>query len=165
MRWGPHRRLSLKAMMRRSARLASRPGLWWGLQERSSMGWPARYRTTHRLAVAGETWKRSATRRTGQPSPTTRRARRRRPSGINGALAWVMKASSQRCECVNPHPAGGLHTTSPPFTTSQESTTSTSNHFETCNDPSPSTISPKTKEVIHSPILSSCACKQVPFTE
>ena len=37
MRWGPHRRLSLKAMMRRSVRLASRPGLWWGRQERSSM--------------------------------------------------------------------------------------------------------------------------------
>ena len=35
MRWGPHRRLSLKAMMRRSVRLASRPGLWWGRQERS----------------------------------------------------------------------------------------------------------------------------------
>ena len=60
MRWGPHRRLSLKAMMRRSVRLASRPGLWWGLQERSSIGWPAWYRPTHRLAVAGETWKRSA---------------------------------------------------------------------------------------------------------
>ena len=63
MRWGPHRRLSLKVMMRRSVRLASRPGLWWGRQERSSMGWPARYRPTHRLAVAGETWKRSAARR------------------------------------------------------------------------------------------------------
>ena len=34
-----------------------------------------------------------------------------------------MKASGQRCECVNPHHAGGLHTTSPPFTTSQGSTT------------------------------------------
>ena len=86
------------------------------------MGWPARYRPTRRLAVAGETWKRSAARRTGQPSSTTRRARRRRPSRVNGALAWVMKASGQRCECVNPHPAGGLHTTSPPFTTSQGST-------------------------------------------
>ena len=32
------------------------------------MGWPARYRPTHRLTVAGETWKRSAARRTGQPS-------------------------------------------------------------------------------------------------
>ena len=95
MRWGPHRRLNLKAMMRRSVRLASRPGLWWGRQERSSMGWPARYRPTHRLAVAGETWKRSATRRKGQPSSTTRRARRRRPSGVRGALAWVMKASGQ----------------------------------------------------------------------
>ena len=125
MRWGPHRRLSLKAMMRRSVRLASRPGLWWGRQERSSMGWPARYRPTHRLAVAGETWKRSAARRTGQPSSTTRRARRRRPSGVSGALAWVMKASGQRCECVNPHHAGGLHTTSPLFTTSQGSTAST----------------------------------------
>ena len=52
MRWGPHRRLNLKAMMRRSVRLASRPGLWWGLQERSSRGWPARYRPTHRLTVA-----------------------------------------------------------------------------------------------------------------
>ena len=108
--------------MRRSVRLASRPGLWWGLQERSSMGWPARYRPTHRLTVAGETWKRSAARRTGQPSSTTRWARRRRPSGVSGALAWVMKASGQRCECVNPHPAGGLHTTSAPFTTSQGST-------------------------------------------
>ena len=86
------------------------------------MGWPARYRPTHRLAVAGETWKRSATRRTGQLSSTTRRARRRRPSGVSGALAWVMKASGHRCECVNPHHAGGLHTTSPPFTTSQGST-------------------------------------------
>ena len=124
MRWGPHRRLSLRAMTRRSVRLASRPGLWWGRQERSSMGWPARYRPTHRLAVAGETWKRSATRRTGQPSSTTRRARRRCPSGVSGALAWVMKASGQRCECVNPHHAGGLHTTSAPFTTSQGSTAS-----------------------------------------
>ena len=62
MRWGPHRRLNLKAMMRRSVRLASRPGLWWGRLERSSMGWPARYRPTHRLTVAGETWKRSAAR-------------------------------------------------------------------------------------------------------
>ena len=66
-----------------------------GRQERSSMGWPARYRPTHRLAVAGETWKRSAARRTGQPSSTTRRARRRRPSGVSGALAWVMRASGQ----------------------------------------------------------------------
>ena len=41
-RWGPHRRLSLKEMMRRSVCLASRPGLWWGRDERSSMGWPAR---------------------------------------------------------------------------------------------------------------------------
>ena len=53
MRWGPHRRLSLKVMMRRSVRLASRPGLWWGRQGRSSMGWPSRYRPTHRLAVGG----------------------------------------------------------------------------------------------------------------
>ena len=88
------------------------------------MGWPARYRPTHRLAVAGETWKRSAARRTGRPSSTTRRAGRRRPSGVSGALAWVMKASGQRCERVNPHPAGGLHTTSPLFTTSQGSTPS-----------------------------------------
>ena len=134
MRWGPHRWLSLKAMMRRSVRLASRPGLWWGRLERSSMGWPARYRPTHRLTVAGETWKRSAARRTGQPSSTTRRARRRRPSGVNGALAWVMKASGQRCECVNPHPAGGLHTTSPLFTTSQESATSTSSQSKSFRD-------------------------------
>ena len=27
------------------------------------MGWPARYQPTHRLTVAGETWKRSAARR------------------------------------------------------------------------------------------------------
>ena len=111
-------------MMRRSVRLASRFGLWWGRDERSSMGWPARYLPTHRLAVAGEIWKRSAARRTGQPSSTTGRARRRRPSGVSGALAWVMKASGQRCECVNPHHAGGLHTTSAPFTTSQGSTPS-----------------------------------------
>ena len=59
------------------------------------MGGPARCRPAHRLTVAGETWKRSATRRIGEPSSTTRRARRRRPSGVSGALAWVMKAFGQ----------------------------------------------------------------------
>ena len=36
------------------------------------MGWPARCRPTHRLTVAGETWKRSAARRIGETSSTTR---------------------------------------------------------------------------------------------
>ena len=38
-------------------------------------------------AVAGEHWNRSAARLTAQPSSTISEARRRRPSGVKGALA------------------------------------------------------------------------------
>jgi hypothetical protein len=44
-------------------------------------------------AVVGETWKRSAARRSGQSSSTMQRARRSRPVGVRGALAWVMRVS------------------------------------------------------------------------
>lgn len=60
------------------------------------------------LAVAGETWNRSAARRMGQCSSMIKEARRRLPSGVSGALAWDMKTSVHDGECGNPHPAGGL---------------------------------------------------------
>lgn len=40
----------------------------------------------------GETWKRSAARRSAQPSSTTQRASRRRPVSVSGALRYGMRA-------------------------------------------------------------------------
>jgi transposase len=40
----------------------------------------------------GKTWKRSAARRSGQPSSTAQRARRRRPVSVRGALRWGTRA-------------------------------------------------------------------------
>ncbi|GGO67642.1 hypothetical protein GCM10010910_29880 [Microbacterium nanhaiense] len=54
MRCGPHRRVKRNAMMRRSVRLGNRFGQDMGRELRSVNGNPARYRSTHRFAVAGE---------------------------------------------------------------------------------------------------------------
>jgi hypothetical protein len=54
-------------MIRRSNRCGHREGELCGRDELSVIGSPARYRATHLVAVAGETWHRSAARRTGQP--------------------------------------------------------------------------------------------------
>lgn len=51
-----------------------------------------RQRLAQRWAVAGGTWKRSAARRSGQPSSITQRARRRRPASVRGALRWGTRA-------------------------------------------------------------------------
>ena len=81
-------------MIRRSVRVGVRAGLWCRRLERSVMpaSPSARLRSAQRWAVVGETWKRSAARRRGQPSSTTQRARRRRPVSVRGALRWGTKA-------------------------------------------------------------------------
>ena len=65
----------------------SRNGLECGLDDRSVIGKPARYRAAHFAAVAGEHWNRSAARLAGQPSSTMSLASRSLPVGVNGALA------------------------------------------------------------------------------
>jgi len=74
-------------MIRRSSRREQRPGDLSGLDDATLIVWPARYRRAHFDAVAGDTWNLSAARRTGQPCSTINTARRRRPSGVKGALA------------------------------------------------------------------------------
>ena len=93
---GPHRRLIRSDRMRLSRLAGNRVGLWWGRLERSSRPSPARCRRTHLDTVAGETWKRSATRRWDHPSSMTRATRRRLPSIVSGALRCVMKTSGTR---------------------------------------------------------------------
>ena len=87
MRCGPHRLVNRNAMIRRSDRCDSRFGDKTGRELRSVNGNPARYRRDHRDAVAGEHWNRCAATRTDQPSSMIDEARRRRPSGVKGALA------------------------------------------------------------------------------
>ncbi|GAA1684013.1 hypothetical protein GCM10010977_33300 [Citricoccus zhacaiensis] len=59
--------MNRNATIRRSVWCGSRFGEVCGLELRSINGSPARYRSAHRFAVAGEHWKRSAARRNGQP--------------------------------------------------------------------------------------------------
>ena len=87
MRCGPQRRQYRSFTMRRSNRVGVRVGIRRGRDDRSAIGKPARYRAAHFAAVAGEHWNRSAARRTGHRCSTTSSARRRRPSGVSGALA------------------------------------------------------------------------------
>jgi hypothetical protein len=75
------------AMIRRSVLAGQRPGDPRGRQDKSVIGHPDRIRSTHFFAVAAEHWNRSAARRNDQPLSKTRTAKRRRPSGVRGALA------------------------------------------------------------------------------
>lgn len=110
--------------MRRSLLRHSRVGEQPGREERSPRDSLAWYLVAHFLAVAGETWNRSAARRMGQCSSMIKEAKRRLPSGVSGALAGDMKTSVHDGECGNPHPAGGLlH--SLVFTTSRGTTART----------------------------------------
>ena len=52
--------------------------------------------------MAGETWNRSAARRTGHPSSTIALASRVRPVGVSGALAWVTRTSGLKVGVVTP---------------------------------------------------------------
>ena len=69
-----------------------------------------RYRPAHRAAVVGETWNRSAARRSGHPSSTTQRANLNRPVSDSGALRCDTRTSQARRRCVihteprGPHP-------------------------------------------------------------
>lgn len=87
MRCGPQRRVNRRLTILRSRCCNARLGEWCGRELRSVSGKPARYRRDHLDAVAGEHWNRSAARLTAQPSSTISEARRRRPSGVKGALA------------------------------------------------------------------------------
>ena len=87
MRCGPHFRVNRSARIRRSVLTAVRFGETCGRDDRSDIESPARYRPTHFAAVVGDTWNRSAARRTVQPWSTTSRASLMRPTGVNGALA------------------------------------------------------------------------------
>ena len=114
-------------MMRRSVRVGVRFGLWCGRLDRSPIAAvPAvRYRSAHRFAVVGETWNRSAARRSGHPSSTTHRASRNRPSSDSGALRWDTKTSgvnafldsshftrrSSSCHLATPSPTSVVSTT------------------------------------------------------
>lgn len=58
--------------------------------DRSSIDSSARYRSTHRLTVGHDTWKRAATSLIGHPSSTTKRATFNRWRGVRAALLWDM---------------------------------------------------------------------------
>lgn len=106
----PHRRVNRNATMRRSVRRGSRVGDTRGRELRSVSGRPACCRRAHLDAVAGEHWKRSAARRTDQPSRVINKASRRRPSGVNGALAVSHRDPRFGDASVVTHIlAGGLH--------------------------------------------------------
>jgi hypothetical protein len=73
-----------------------------------------RYQPARRAAVIGDTWNRSAARRTGQPSSTTQRASRRRPNSDNGALRSDTKTSSDMGSETARTSLGGLPQVSTP---------------------------------------------------
>jgi hypothetical protein len=103
-------------MIRRSVRVGVRRGERCGREDRSTI--PAapnrRYRPAHRAAVVGETWNRSAARRTGQPPSTTQRASSKRPRGASLALASDTKTSGDVRSSTARTPLGGLPLVSQP---------------------------------------------------